>query len=70
MHLVHLVRELQPSRALAGISLDKWSYLAGTELTAGVVEHYRGPVLEEQPHHTTAAEASQGVTGVWGNPHT
>jgi len=41
-HLVHLVRELQPSRALASISLDRWSRLAGPESSEGVVEHYRG----------------------------
>ena len=49
-NLVHLVRELLPSRALARISLDRGSLVAGPELTEGVVEHYRGPVLEEQPH--------------------
>ena len=29
LDLVHLVRELLPSRALASISLDRWSRLAG-----------------------------------------
>ena len=35
VHLVHLVRELLPSRALASISLDRWSRLAGPESSEG-----------------------------------
>jgi hypothetical protein len=41
---------LQPSRALANISLDKWSYLAGPELTEGVVEHSEVQSLRGNPN--------------------
>jgi hypothetical protein len=60
LHLVHLVRELLPSRALASISLDRWSRLAGPESSEGVVEHYRGSIREGQPQRTPAAEGSHG----------
>ena len=43
------MRELQPSRALASISLDRWSLLAGPESSEGVVEHYLGSIREGQP---------------------
>ena len=60
IHLVHLVRVLQPSRALASISLDRWSRLAGPESSEGVVEHYRGSIREGQPQRMPAAEGSHG----------
>ena len=47
---MHLVLYFQLSRALANISLDKWSYLAGPELTEGVVEHSEVQSMRGNPN--------------------
>ena len=43
---------LTSPRRPGGISLDRWSLLAGPELTEGVVEHYRGSIraLRDNPN--------------------